>query len=535
MNLPGNGAQVRKAARQVPAVSWGRTLKAIASVELSSTWTGACKKKVGIMQNRTSEHSRYANISPLDHRYAVSDPELYEKLSSYLSEDAFVRYQLRVEIALARALAGLGMCPPEAARQIESAAAQVEPGQVYEEESVTRHNIRALVNCIRQGVAEEFRPFVHLGATSADILDTARSLQYREATDNLVLPALRALERSLIGIARTGAYTPQIGRTHGQHAVPISFGFTVASYVNRLGGRIETISAASSNLRGKLSGAVGAYNALSLLTADPEAVERRVLGELGLGPSGHSTQIVEPEYVTDYVHSLISCLGVLANIGDDMRHLQRTEIGEVAEAFEGAHQVGSSTMPHKRNPWNFEHVKSLWKEFMPRSVTVYADQISEHQRDLTNSASSRFSCEIIAGLVLAAERLGSVIPRLVMDTERMAANLRSSAGLVVAEPLYIVLSALGHPDAHECVRRLAVSASREGVPLLGTARRMPELAAYFSRMTRAQLEILEHPENYTGIAGPKTLAVCSYWEERLGLGGAGSEQERGTSCDADQR
>src|SRR5690606_11352818 len=121
-------------------------------------------------------------------------------------------------------------------------------------------------------------------------------------------------------------------------------------------------------------------------------------------PGEHATQVGAPEYITDYVHALVSCFGVLANFADDMRHLQRSEIGETGEAFDPL-QVGSSTMPHKRNPWNFEHVKSLWKTFMPRMTTVYMDQISEHQRDLTNSAPSSIVMEVSGGLALAAGRL----------------------------------------------------------------------------------------------------------------------------------
>lgn len=125
------------------------------------------------------------------------------------------------------------------------------------------------------------------------------------------------------------------------------------------------------------------------------------------------------------MHAVVSGLGVLANLADDVRHLQRSEIGELAERFEKG-QVGSSTMPHKRNPWNFEHVKSLWKTFMPRMMTVYMDQLSEHQRDLTNSASGRFVTEILAGFVLAMHRLQSVVSKLVVDTARMSANFEAS-------------------------------------------------------------------------------------------------------------
>ena len=120
-----------------------------------------------------------------------------------------------------------------------------------------------------------------------------------------------------------------------------------------------------------------------------------------------------------------------------MRHLQRTELSEVGEAFEEG-QVGSSTMPHKRNPWNYEHVKSMWKAFMPRMMTVYMDQISEHQRDLTNSASARFVTEIVAALTMAVQRLTKVTKKLAVDKEQMLKNLKLNAGLIVAEPLYIL-------------------------------------------------------------------------------------------------
>lgn len=456
----------------------------------------------------------FANISPLDHRYQVSDPELAAELRRYLSEDAFVRFQLEVEVALTEALAARGVCSPEVAAAVRQAAAQVSPAEVYERERQTRHNVRALVNAIRDRLPEEARPYVHFTATSMDIMDTARALQYRAVTRDVLLPRLGSLLRTWIALARREAETLQIGRTHGQHAVPITFGFAVAGYVARLGERMERIAASAANLRGKMAGAVGAYNAASLFFPDPDAFEREVLARLGLEPGEHATQIVAPEYVTDYVHALVSCFGVLANFADDMRHLQRTEIGEAGEAFD-PQQVGSSTMPHKRNPWNFEHVKSLWKTFMPRMMTVYMDQISEHQRDLTNSASSRFVVEIIAGLALAAARLGRESERLVVDREAMARNFARSRDTIIAEPLYILLASAGHPDAHEVVRRLTLEAERLGRPLPELVRESAELQAYLEKLTPEQRAVLAEPERYVGIAAGKARAVCDRWEERL--------------------
>lgn len=456
----------------------------------------------------------FQQLSPLDHRYHASNPELYRLMSSYLSEAAFLRCQLEVEVALVRTLAARGLCPASVADEVQAAAAQVTPQEVARWEQITRHNVRALVNALRDRVSDAAKPYIHFTATSVDILDTARALQYKRASQELVLPQLRRLLAALVALARREAATPQVGRTHGQHAVPITFGFAVAEYVSRLGTRLLRLEETAAQLRGKMAGAVGAYNASHLFFDDPEDFEREVLGLLGLEPGGHSTQIVEPEYLLDFGHAVVSTFGVLANLADDLRHLQRTEIGEVGEAFD-PQQVGSSTMPHKRNPWNFEHVKSLWKAFVPRILTVYMDQISEHQRDLTNSASSRFFPELLAGLTLAAARLEREISRLGVDRERMAANLKASQEMVVAEPLYILLAALGHPDAHEAVRRLTLEAERTGRPLRELAQQSHDLRPYLERMSEQQRWVIAHPEAYRGIAEQKALKICRQWEGYL--------------------
>ncbi len=460
----------------------------------------------------------FASISPLDHRYYLSSPQLFERLASYLSEGATIRYQARVEAALVRALERRGLCSAGVADEVERACAAVTPEEVYAEEERTRHNIRALVNVIQRRVSEEAKPFVHLTATSMDIVDTARAMQLRDVALELLIPQLKELVRILIGLVRREAHTLQIGRTHGQHAVPITFGFALAEYVSRIGGRILKLEEAARRLRGKMAGAVGAYNAASLLLDDPIAFEREVLELLGLGPGSHSTQIVEPEYLADYMHAVTTAFGVLANFADDMRHLQRTEIGEVGEAFE-AEQVGSSTMPHKRNPWNFEHVKSLWKAFVPRMQTVYLDQISEHQRDLTNSASARFAVEVVAGLAAAAERLIRVARRLAVDQSRMEANFALSKEYVAAEPFYILLARAGHPDAHEAVRRLTLRKEREapGRTLWELAEADEELSPYLERLSPEHVALLRDVRGYTGRAAEKALAVASEWERLLGL------------------
>ncbi|MDQ2914824.1 MAG: lyase family protein [Chloroflexota bacterium] len=458
--------------------------------------------------------SRFDTVSPMDSRFYGGDPALYKALHPYLSAAAAIKYMARVEGALALALADVGITDKGVANAIATAADRITAQEVAEEETRTRHDVRALVNVIRAQVPDEAKRFVHLGATSYDIVDTANALRYRECIDRVVVPTVAVLIAKCISIAEAEADTAQIGRTHGRHAEPVTFGFAMAEYVSRLGDRLEQLRLAARRLPGKLSGAVGAYNALALLTENPRALERRFLASLSLHAAPVSTQIVPPEGWTDLAHACVSSLGVMANLADDMRQLQRSEIGEVAESF-AAEQVGSSTMPHKRNPVSFENVKSIWKAIAPRMLTTYMDQISEHQRDLTNSASQRFLGEILAATTYAAGRLASSLDGMRVDRDRLKANLSMSRGAIAAEPLYVLLAKYGHPDAHEVVRRLTLEAERGSRSLLEVATLDTELREYLTKFTADERRILERPEEYRGLSAEVARDIASAWRERL--------------------
>lgn len=457
---------------------------------------------------------------PIDSRYYGADEAFMARLRPYVSEDGYIRYQMRVEIALAELLAEHRVAPPAFADEVARACAGFTVEDVYREEARIGHVVRALVNCIRERISEELRPYVHLFATSNDITDTATALRLKELVRDVVLPDLIALEQALAHKARLYASTVQIGRTHGKYAEPITFGYFLANYVARLGNRIAAIEAARQALRGKFSGAVGAYNALALGFRDPVAVEEGLLKKLGLRPvePAVSTQIVHPEYVADLMHALVSTFSVMANLADDIRHLHRSEIDEAQEIYDET-RVGSSTMPHKLNPKNFEFVKSMWKEFMPRMVTVYMDQISEHQRDLTNSASSRFVTEFLTAFAYSVTRLASAIDNLEVREPSLRRNLEDTRGETQAEPLYILLNLHGHPDGHTVARRLVAKARASGEPLLEVVQRDAALAPYLAKMSAEQRRVLEDPANYTGLAAARTEQTVHHWEfecDRLG-------------------
>lgn len=447
----------------------------------------------------------YESISPADYRYW--DPDV----ARYLSENAFTAYLLRVEVALIAVLHRNGMAPASAVLQAQAAAGKITTHQVYLEENRIKHDIRALVNLIRAKMSVKNKPFVHTPATSFDIRDTATAMRYRDVTLQVVVPELIKLEKVLISIAIREAATVQVGRTHGQHASPITFGYFIAGYVSRLGKSIEALKALATELEGKFSGSVGSYNASSLFFSDPRSFEGEILSLLNLKQAQHSTQIAPSEPLIRLLCEIMIAQGILADLSDSLRHLQRTEIGEVGEPFEDE-QVGSSMMPQKRNPIGFENLKSLWKISLGRLVTVFLDQLSEHQRDLTNSASGRSYGESVNYLVAGTKRLTRILAKLEVDRTHMQNNLDLQKGLVLAEPLQIILSFLGHPDAHEQVRRLTQQAIRNGVGMEDLLASDPELVPYILRMSDDQRRIMSDPTLYTGIAEKRAIEIAQIWQ-----------------------
>ena len=475
--------------------------------------------------------SIFQNISPIDHRYSVAEAAVYQSLAAWISEEASIAACVKAEIALIIAhLTVRGLITPEIRAELEKCTAdsQVIAAEVYAEDAKTNHTIRALVNVLKRKVSPQLAPFVHLGATSMDILDTSLSWRITGVTRNVVLPLLKKLEILLCDFAEKEAETPQVGRTHGQHAVPITLGFAIAEYVCRLGKSILEIEARSKELKGKLSGAVGAYNAASLIVKDPLELERVYLAELGLEPSECSTQIIEPEYLLRLLLEFNVAFGIIANLADDLRSLQRSEIAEVREGF-GANQVGSSTMPQKRNPWNSEHVKSLWKAFMPRVNTFFMDQISEHQRDLTNSASQRFIADYITGFCLAVSRMTKVIEELGVNRERLLINLHEGSGNIpygiMAEPAYILLAETGVSDAHEVIRKITLAAENKKISFAAALAAEPTILDRISgKLTELGIissaeevmSFFENPRYYSGLSALKAKMSASKYKKIMG-------------------
>lgn len=457
-----------------------------------------------------SHRRDYNVLDPLDCRYFDAE------VAKYLSEESRIAYQAHVEAALAQTLAEFKICTQAVADEIEASSQKVTADEVYKQEEITKHDIKALINVIKSRIRGQAKPFVHYGATSNDIISTATALQMRDVTQQVVIPRLRELLGTLIQLSKKYSSTVQIGRTHGQHAVPITFGFAMAEYVSRLGNSMVAIQALSDELRGKFSGAVGAYNALSIFIDDPIKFEETLLAKLKIQPAPYSTQIVPPEFLIRLIDELAVTSGIMANLSHDMRHLQRSEIAEVRERFEKG-QTGSSTMAHKRNPINFENVISMNKQVVAQTVNAIQNIASEHQRDLTDSASIRFYSIVPASIASMAKRLNKVMQKIEVDNEAMQRNLNLSGGAIASEPLYLLFEKYGHTTAHEKVKELAHKALSQSKPLIQLLKNDKEAFFYWNRFTNKEREIIEHPEKYyTGLAEKKSLMIIDHWQKIIG-------------------
>ncbi len=447
-------------------------------------------------------------IHPTDYRYKV------DELEEYLSPTALLRYMLRVECAYINALSKQGVCSSKFSKEYEKAASKVTYERVQQLEAELKHDIKAIVEALKEQVSPEARPFCHLGLTSYDIVINAHALILKEVTVRLLLPALADTQEHLIRIALQHKSTVQMGRTHGQHAEPTTFGYSMAHYVERLGMGMYRIKLAAEAFGGKIGGAVGTRASLGLL-ANAEKIEAETLKLLNLPQINAPTQITNQEELANYFSQLLLSFGTLADLANDFRQLQRTEIAEVSEGTtEG--QVGSSTMPQKYNPIGWENIISHYKASLPRLITSYLNLISEHQRDLTDSAANRYLlAEVLNSFLYSILRVSSLLQKLEVDSQRMRENFQANATFELAEPAYILLARSGVANAHEVIMQIARQAHQDGMLLKEALLSNETFRRCFTSLPIEQKQIFEDSSKYIGRAVLATEAVCRYWKNKL--------------------
>ncbi len=427
-------------------------------------------------------------LIPIETRYRTEMADLFE-------EEAKLKQWMRVEAALARAHAKLGHIPKEAPAAIEAGAKKVSLLRVQAIEAETHHDLMAMVKALTEQSGSA-GAYVHLGATSYDIEDTATALTLREA-GLLVRQRAVELRRVLKKLALDNASRVCVGRTHGQHAVPTTYGMKFALYYTAMGRHLGRLDAAIGRVScGKMSGATGT---MATFGADAFKLEALVMKDLGLEPDPVSTQIVMRDRHAELLFALALIATTIEQVAQEIRHLQRTEIGEVAEAF-GAKQVGSSTMPQKRNPHKSERLCSLARVVRAQIPIALENIPSEHERDLTNSAAERYLFPIVFCTTdFMLLELTKLLSGLEFFPEAIARNLALTHGGILAERVMMALAqkGMGRQEAHEIMRTASRESAEKGQPLLGILRAKSEV----SRLLKGkELEALFDPSTYIGQA-----------------------------------
>ncbi len=384
-------------------------------------------------------------------------------------ENKFAKW-LEVEIAVCEAWAKLGIIPREAMPKIKLARVNLKRMEQILKE--THHDMTAFLNAVSESLGRESR-FIHLGLTSSDVMDTALSLQMVEAAE-LITQDIKELISVLAEKAIKHKYTPMIGRTHGVHAEPISFGLKLALWIEEMNRNRQRLNEAKKVIAvGKISGAVGTY-----ATVPPE-VEERACVRLGLAPAPVSSQILQRDRHAQFVTTLAIISSSLEKFATEIRGLQRTETREVEEPF-GAGQTGSSAMPHKRNPELCERICGLSRLVRGYALTSMENIALWHERDISHSSTERIilpdSCLL---LDYSLDLFTSVMRGLQIYPQRMKKNIELTKGLIFSQRVMLALidKGLSRQKAYELVQRNAMKSWKGGKNFLSLLKADPEVIA----------------------------------------------------------
>ena len=433
------------------------------------------------------------SILPIDSgRYGT--PEMRK----IFEEETRLQKLLDVEAALVWALAEVGLFPKEKVKKVleKASTKHVKLERVKEIEKIIKHDVMAVVEALAEVCGEE-GALIHFGATSNDILDTATALQFKEALQ-IVESKLSKLEETLMGLAEKYKKTVMVGRTHGQHALPITLGLKFAVWMREISRYIQRIQECRKRvLVGKLTGAVGTQAGFGELGLK---IQKLVMDRLGLQPVEVSTQIVQRDRYAELICLFAMLASTLDKFATEVRLLQRTEVGELSEPFDVKKQVGSSTMPHKMNPIVSERICGLAKVLRGFVIPALENIPSWHERDLTNSSAERIvlpSVFILIDYMLSL--MNNILANLQVNVEKMQENLNLTKGRIMAEAVMLALTKKGltRQEAYKKVRELVLESmtkNRNFSEILYEDEEIKKL------LDKEELKNVLNPVNYLGTA-----------------------------------
>ncbi len=415
-------------------------------------------------------------------------------MRSVFRANSYLKFLLEVEATLAEVQEEMGIIPKGAGSAIRKGLKDVKRERVEEIEKSINHDIMSVVKALEEKTGDSGK-WIHFGATSYDIVDTARALQHSNAID-LIEKALEKLISALSNLAKKHKNTVMLGRTHGQWATPITFGLKIAVFLAEMKRHSERLSEIKPRIiTGKFLGAVGSGAAMKPHTLD---VQKAVCEKLGLKEPLATTQILGRDRLAEMIAWGSNVATSLEKFTLEVRNLQRSDIGEVAEAFDKAKQVGSSTMAQKKNPITSENVGGLARIVRSMLYSAYENNLQWHERDLANSSNERV---ILPQFYILLEyiliKTENVFANLFVNEKRMKENLKSAGGLPMAEFFVIELgkTELGRQASHELVRTITMEAESKGVTFADAVR---EDKIVKEKLGNEKIEFCLNPENYVG-------------------------------------
>ena len=427
-------------------------------------------------------------VSVLDYRYGT------EEMRSVFRANSYLQALLTVETTLAEVQEKRKIIPEGNAKNIRNGMPNVKRERVEQIESEINHDVMAVVKALEEQSGKSGK-WIHFGATSYDIVDTARALQHKDAID-LIEKAIEQLLKSLAELSQKHKDTVMLGRTHGQWATPITFGLKMAVFTAELNRHKERLFELKPRiLTGKFLGAVGSGAAMAPHTLD---VQTDICKKLGLNEPLATTQILGRDRIAELIAWGSNLASSLEKFTAEVRNLQRSDIGEVAEAFDRKKQVGSSTMAQKKNPITSENIGGLARIVRSMLYTSYENNLQWHERDLANSSAERI---ILPQFYILLEYIliksTNVFTNLYVNKKRMKENLENTGGLPMAEAFVISLgkTELGRQEAHELVRTITMAAEKEQMTFSEAIRKNQTVKKYISD---SEIEKCLVPDNYTG-------------------------------------
>jgi adenylosuccinate lyase len=419
-----------------------------------------------------------------------------KEMMDIFSEQKKVNYQLEIEGAAAISQSEIGIIPKSVGKIIYNTAisGKISVKRIKELEAKSDHDTAALVESLSEKCTKDARPWIHYGLTSNDLVDTSNSMQMRDAL-KIIEPKVAKMASLLAKRAVQHGKIPAVGRTHGQHASIISFGLKFANWAAEMAKHVERIEEIKKRvLICKTLGVVGTG---SLMGAKSLEVQKRVAKRLNLFPAEVTTQIIPRERYAEYVFELALIGATLEKIAIEIRNLQRTEIGEVAEQFKKG-QMGSSAVPVKRNPIKSERVSSLSKILRSQIAITFENIPLWHERDLSNSANERFVLPTAAILIdEMLETMNKIVSNLMVNEKRIVENLYITKGQIFAEFVLEALIKKGVPRfvAYRDVQRVAFEANDKGIQYIDAIKKDN---AFISILTDKEIDSIFSPEKHLG-------------------------------------